>query len=361
MNKKFITIVAAVLTLIALGWYTFKLVGDDGTSDSQYIEFAVEDTTTIDKIIITDPFSQRMELLKKDKEWTDGKGGCISQTNVHFILEAFSKITFKGYLPEKAQKKFTELMATSHTKVQIFQDGEWIKTWYIGPAAQDHLGQIMLLETADDGKSAYPVMMSIKGMYGIIEPRFFADNRKWICTNIFSLELQKIARVDVKFPKEPYRSFSISQKNMNFTIKQNGQKLSEVDTSNVFRYLQGYRKIHFELANYELNKKQCDSLKKTTPFCVLSLKETSGKSTQLRMFRISSKVPQRNEFGESVDMDMNKFWCELPNGDLVKCQYFTFNPLILGHVFFPAMEKQFPISELNKEVITEDPLKKKIE
>jgi hypothetical protein len=139
---------------------------------------------------------------------------------------------------------------------------------------------------------------------------------------------------------------------MNFTIKQNGQKLSEVDTSNVFRYLQGYRKIHFELANYELNKKQCDSLKKTTPFCVLSLKETSGKSTKLRMFRISSKVPQRNEFGESVDMDMNKFWCELPNGDLVKCQYFTFNPLILGHVFFPAMEKQFPASELNKEIIS---------
>ena len=338
--KKIIILVLGIFTLVVLGWYTKSLLRSDSTSDSQFIEFAIDDTASIDKIIITDPFSNRMELVKKGNSWTDGKGGYISQPNVHFILEAFSKISFKGYLPQKAQEKFTELMATSHTKVEIFQNGEWTKTWYIGPAAQDHLGQIMLLETLEQGKSAYPVMMSIKGMYGIIEPRFFADPRKWICTNIFSLDIAKIARVDVSYPKEPNRSFSISQRKMNFTVTQNGEKLSEVDTANIFRYLQGYRKVHFELANYELNKKQCDSLKKTTPFCELTVKETSGKSTKLRMFRIASTSLQRNEFGETVDMDMNKFWCQLPNGDLVKCQYFTFNPLILGHVFFPAMEKK---------------------
>jgi hypothetical protein len=342
MIKKIIILVIGIITIIILGWYTISLLNSEGSSDSQFIEFAIEDTNSVDKIIITDAFSNRMELVRKANIWTDSKGGCISQPNVHFILEALSKITFKGYLPQKAQEKFTELMAASHTKVELFQDGEWTKTWYIGPAAQDHLGQIMLLETADDGKSDYPVMMSIKGMYGIIEPRFFADPRKWICTNIFSLDINDIALIDVTYPKESYRSFSISQKNMKYSVNQNGEKLSELDTSNIFRYLQGFRKVHFELANYELNKKQCDSLKKTVPFCELKVKETSGKTTKLRMFRIASSTPQRNEFGETVDMDMNKFWCQLPNGSLVKCQYFTFNPLILGHVFFPAMEKKFP-------------------
>jgi hypothetical protein len=359
MSKKIIILVVGILTIGALGWYTISLLSTDGSSDSQFIEFAVEDTTSVNKIIITDPFSNRIELVKKENSWTDGKGGCISQPNVHFILEALNKITFKGYLPDKAEKKFTELMATSHTKVEIFQNGEWTKTWYIGPPSQDHLGQIMLLETADDGKSENPVMMSIKGMYGIIEPRFFADSRKWICTNIFSLDIGKIARVDVSYPKESYRNFSISQKKMRYTVTQNGEKLSNVDTSNIFRYLQGYQKVHFELANYELSKKQCDSLKKSQPFCVLAVKETSGKSTKLKMFRIASTTPQRNEFGETVNMDMNKFWCELPNGDLVKCQYFTFNPLILGHVFFPAMETKFPKSELNKELVSEEPQIKK--
>jgi hypothetical protein len=71
------------------------------------------------------------------------------------------------------------------------------------------------------------------------------------------------------------------------------------------------------------------------PFATLTLKETSGKTTKLRMFRIKSPEFQTNEFGDVVDTDMNKFWCELPNGQMVKCQYFVFNPLIMGHVYFP--------------------------
>ncbi len=341
--KKILVLIFGIALLGGLGWYAKKLISNDGQSDTQLIAFEIKDTNAVDKIIITDPFSTKMELIRKNKtEWTDKNGGCITQSNVHLILDAFSKITFKGYLPEKAQKKFTELMSTSHTKVEIFQNGEWTKTWYIGPAAQDHLGQIMLLETADDGKSTFPVMMSIKGMYGVIEPRFFADPRKWICTNIFSLKMNEIKEVDVKFPSEKHRNFKLAKKGIHYSLTQNGKKLASVDTSNIYRYLQVYKKVNFELANYELSKKQCDSLKKTAPFCVLKLTEMNHKKTTLRMFRIKTEEPQRNEFGDLVNMDMNKFWCQLPSGELVKCQYFVFNQLILGHVYFPAMEAAFP-------------------
>jgi len=340
--KKIIIIVFALIGLTLLGWYTKKLISTDGHSDTQLIEFAVKDTNKVDKIIITDAFSNKFEIVRKGKIWTDAKGGCITQSSVSLILDAFAKITLKGYLPEKSQQKFVDLMATSHTKVEIFENGKWSKTWYIGPSAQDHMGQIMLLETVSDGKSAYPVMMSVSGMYGIVEPRFFADPRKWICTNIFSLEMDEIKEIDVKFPSENHRNFNVKQFGSKFSITQNGNKLSKIDTSNVFRYLQVYKKIHFDNANYELNKKQIDSLKKTTPFCVLRLKERKGKFHKLRMFRIPSIESQRNEFGELVNMDMNKFWCQLTNGEIVKCQYFTFNQIILGHVYFPAMEEAFP-------------------
>ena len=179
-------------------------------------------------------------------------------------------------------------------------------------------------------------------MAGIIEPRFFADPRKWACTNIFELEMEQIASVDIKYPKEKYRNFHITAVGNRFKLTQNGTKIPNVDTLNIYRYLQGYKKIHFELANYELSKKQCDSLKRSAPFCVLTVKEKQGPSTKLRMFKIATKEAQRNEFGEMENMDMNKFWCQLPNGELVKCQYFVFNPLIMGHVFFPGMELNFP-------------------
>jgi len=340
--KKIVTLISLSALLIILGWLAIDLTRKDGVTDSEYIEFAVKDTNSVTKIIISDAFSNTFTLVRKGNEWTDKNGGCIMQSSAHYILEALGNISLKGYLSDKSHKQFIKLMSASHTKVEIFQDGEWTKTWYIGPSAQDHNGQIMLLETAENGKSASPVMMQIKGMPGIIEPRFFADPRKWTCTNIFNLELEEIASVDIKYPTERHRNFNLKVKGNRFSLTQNGKKIPNVDTLNIYRYLQGYKKIHFELANYELSKKQCDSLKHTVPFCVLSLKEKNGHATKLRMFKITTKEPQRNEFGEMENMDMNKFWCQLPNGELVKCQYFVFNPLIMGYVFFPGMEMSLP-------------------
>ncbi len=121
-------------------------------------------------------------------------------------------------------------------------------------------------------------------------------------------------------------------------MSSNNERLQEIDTMNVYRYLHAYKKINFESANYTLNKKQIDSLKSSTPFCILELKDKANKVKQLKMFRIKVESPQENEFGQLVNMDLNRFWCELNNGEIVKCQYFVFNKLLYGNVYFPIME-----------------------
>lgn len=341
MKKKGLILALFIILLACLSWFALNLKDNQGASDARAFNFKIEDTTTVSKIIITDAFGQQFTLVKKNNSWTDLKGGCVAQTNVSLILEALHKIEFKGYLPQKSEKRFTELMASSHIKVEIFQDGEWTKTWYMGPASPDHYGQIMLLETANEGKSASPVMMKLAGMNGLIDPRFFADARQWACTEIMALQIEDIKSVNAKFYDEPYRSFELQKKGRRFQVTQNGQPLMSLDTTNVYRYLQGYQKIHFEQMNFSLSDKQVDSVKKSQPFCMLAVK-TNNERISLSMFRIKSKEVQRNEFGELVNMDMNSFWCQLPDGALVRCQYFVFNPLILGHVFFPAMEAKFP-------------------
>jgi hypothetical protein len=335
--KKSILLIVSLLVLVWLGWFAFSLMKQKPKSDSELIEFAVADTASIDKIVIQDPNFKPFTLQRSGKIWTDGDGGCINQQSVQFILETFKKIEFKGYLPDSSQDKFEQLMSTQHTKVMIYKNGEWIKTWYLGPPAQDHYGQIMLLDDATYGKSAHPVIMKIRGENGIIEPRFFADPRKWMCTNIFSLSSDKIASISVKFNDKPEMSFSLNKNGGDIQVFQQNQRLTINDTARVYRYLQNYKKIHFELPNYELNTLQLDSLKKTVPFAVLTVKETNGKSTILKMFRIKTSDKRPNEFGEIVDNDLDRFWCQVPNGSIVKCQYFVFNPLLYGNVYFPMI------------------------
>ncbi len=333
--RKLIVLIAFLFLVITLGFYAKSLVENQGKSDTELIEFAVKDTSSVDKIIISDAYSNTIELVRSEKKWTDASGECVTQENVHFILDALKNIEFKAYLAKEAQANFNKKLVTQHTKVEIFQNGEWVKTWYIGPPSQDHYGQIMLLDSKEAGKSDIPVMMSIRGVKGIIEPRFFADKRSWKCTNIFAVPLEKIAKVDVKIMTDPRLSFSVTKVGSILSVFQAGKKLENADNSMTFRYLQNYKKIHYDLANFELSKRQVDSVKHTKPFSTISLYETTGKKTHLRLFTLKSNETSKNEYGEVLNIDLNKFWCELPNGELVKCQYFVFDPLLKGHLYFP--------------------------
>lgn len=342
--KKLIILLVALATVGGLGWYASKLMQNKGQSDTELIEFAIEDIESVDRVIITDRFSNVFEVKKNGEIWTDKDGGCVTQDNVEFILDAFKNIEFKGYLSDNSHDRYTKVMATQHIKVEIFQDGNWTKTWFIGPAAPDHHGQVMLLDSEEFGKSSTPVLMKIKGLNGFIDPRFYADPRKWECTDLFSLEAGQIAEVDVKFNDEPERSFRVTKNHHDVAVYQQGKELKDADDAMIYRYLNAYKKIHYNLANYELSNQQVDSMKQTTPFCELSVKETNGQSTKLKCYRIKLVENVDLGFTEVLDMDRDKFWCELPDGRMVKCQYFVFNPLILGHVYFPM-----DVSMLNTE------------
>lgn len=337
--KKLIILIISIAGLAGLGWYISTLFASKGKSDTELIEFAIKDVSTIDKIIITDKALNTFEVQKKGGTWVDKDGNCVVPENVTNLLDAIKNIEFKGYLPDKSHATYNKMMIAQNIKVEIFQNGEWSKTWYIGPASPDHYSQVMLLDSKEYGKSTNPVQMKVKGMNGFLEPRFFADPRLWGCTDIFSIPMERISHVDVKFIQEPSRSFSVSKKGPKTSVYQQGKELPNVDSRMVFSYLQNYKKIHYNAQNFELNKKQVDSLKRSTPFAILTVKETTGQSTKLRCFRAKLSANDVVAGQEVMNSDMDKFWCELPSGELVKCQYFVFNQLFFGHLYFPMMDQ----------------------
>lgn len=340
--KKLIILIVSIAGLAGLGWYISTLFANKGKSDTELIEFAIKDVSTIDKLIITDKALNSFEVRKVNGTWVDKEGNCVVAQNVDNIMDAIRNIEFKGYLPDKSHKNYNTMMSAQNIKVEIFQNGEWSKTWYIGPPAPDHYGQIMLLDSKELGKSAHPVLMKVRNLNGFLEPRFFADPRLWSCTEVFTIPMERIRRVDIKFNQEPARSFSVSKNGTKIKVYQFGKELENVEDRMALSYLQNYKKIHYNLRNFELSNKQIDSLKRSTPFAEIKVKETNGKTTKLRCFRLKATANDIVAGEEVVNSNVDKFWCELPDGEIVKCQYFVFNPLLLGHIYFPMMDtRQF--------------------
>ena len=335
--KRIIIIILGISLLVGLGIFTSQLISKKGKSDENLaaFNFEIQDTASVNKIIITEPNGMEMTLVRNGNSWTDGNGQCVQPTQVFNILEAVYNVRFKGYVPENSVKTVINRISTIGIKVQYFQNDDWSKTWYIGGSTSDHHGTYMLVESAEAGKSDLPVIAEIKGMKGIIEPRFFADPRKWQCSGIFAYQMQEIAEVNVKFNERPDRSFEVRKIKNDYLVKYGGKYLTSLDTNMVYRYLLNFKRVNFENPNYELNDKQIDSLKRTRPFCELKVRTTKGEKKQLRMFRIKATGDAEvDDFGDKVTYDINRFWCELPDGQLVKCQYFVFNPLIMGHIYF---------------------------
>lgn len=334
MKKKSIVLFVLIGGLVLLAMFAMNLVRNSDKSDTELLEFSIADTSSIDKVIIHDTYANTFELKRElGQSWTDKNGNCVVQEPANTILETIKNIEFKGYVPKAAREDVKRRMAASSIKVEIFSKGKWAKTWYIGFSTQDHYGTYMLLETPKE-KSDLPVIMKVKRLNGIIEPRFFADPRRWNCTEIFTLQKDDIQEVVVKHDV-PERSFTIKNFGNSYEITNNGKQLEKVDTAMIVKYLNNYRKIHYEFDNFELDDKQVDSLRKSKPFCTLKITEKNGTISTLKMHYLKGDGTQKgNDFGDETEYDVNRFWCFLPSGRLVKCQYFVFNPLFNGRVYF---------------------------
>lgn len=336
--KKLIILVLGLILLIFLGYYAFNLSASDSSSDEQVaaLNFEIKDTSSIAKIIITEPNGMEVVLVRGENGWAGEKGECIQQQPITNILDAAYNVRFKGYIPENSMKTVVNRMATIGTKVQFFDADDWLKTWYIGSSTPDHYGTYMLVESEESGKSDLPVITEIKGLKGIIGPRFFADIRRWSCTEMFAYEKNEIAFVSVNYSEKRERNFQVKKQGNNYLVTTNGKRFPTLDTSNVYRYLMNFKNIHFEYPNFELSDKQVDSVLKSKPFCELTVKSTKGKTTKLKCFRRKSDTgkPLVDDFGDTVMYDSNRMWCLMPNKQLVKCQNFVFGPLLNGSIYF---------------------------
>lgn len=313
----------------------------NSTDDNPFVHFAIEDTASITKFTIQDRNGE-VAILERtaNNSWTINHNYQARRDAIDNLLNVFGKIKVKGDVPAKAKENMLSIMASSAKEVKIYgKNGEWLKTYYIGPNTQDHTGTIMLLETPKDGRGQDPYITFLEEKTGFLNPLFFTSLNEWRNTNVFSYPNHTIQSIEILNFTSPHESLKLSyvgnnKVHMEAWVNGHLQQVPQLDTTLAFDLLKRYEKVHLESYNTLLKPQAADSIMRTSPVFYVTVTDQNGTATHVSLYLKRAREMSYDAAGQLTPFDPEYFWAKTDKNELGLAQYFVFEPLLQPLSFY---------------------------
>ncbi len=322
-------IILILLSLVTGYFYLNKNRGK--ISDKVISDFAIEDTSRVHHIIITDFKNRKIDLKRvPDKGiWMLNDSVRAKDYSVGILLKTFKKIYVMGPVHKAAKEQVIRNIAGTYVTVQILDDKDRsIKTYYIGSCTPGQKGTYMVLENSDGVRSSEPVITNMKGFIGCLRQRFFTTKKDWIYTGIFEHPNLDIKKVTVRNNVNPKESFSITYEggnNIKLYDDFNKTEIPQFDTLKVKDYLLLYKKVHYETLDSHLPLAVEDSLINAVPMYVITVIDNNNESHSIAIH--PKPAPEtKPEWGPT---DLERMYGVMDGKEVGLVQIYVFDPLLI--------------------------------
>ena len=327
-------IVAASLSL----W--LYLHNSKGTIRKELYDFAVSDTGAITKIYMISTEGKQITLEKtKPGEWMVSKKFKARNDALKHLLTCIKDIQVRNPVAKSGIENISKQLATTSTKVEIYQNDKMVKMYYVGGDTQDGLGTFMLLSDPETGEnSSLPFVMYIPGFNGFLSIRYMLDEDLWKERIVFSFYPDQISSISVEYPHLPDSSFSISLANSNTIsmMDSKGNNIPDFDTLIAKRYITYYTNIQYETLKNDLRKSFQDSIFAKGPVHIIKLKDPNRKTYSVKTFsKPNDGNPGNDIISSNATEDPERMFALIHDDkDIVLIQYFVFGKLFQGPSYF---------------------------
>lgn len=323
----FALLLVAYLTALRSGWFE-KSTSANNSPES---EFAIKDTASIDKFIITKSSGEVATLTKNPKGgWLINGKSVAKPESILLIMRTFKNIAVKTRVGVAARNNVIKNIAAYHRRVDIFQNGELSKTWYIGNPSADMQGSYFLLETPENGKASEPYIMELVGFHGQLDIRFYTEEVDWKFTGVFAYKPTEIREIKIESGDVEKEGFTLrATPNMKLELSDYlGGKIMGFDTLTARAYTHLFKKIHFEQVAKMLKFNQIDSLKKCKPLFKITVKDFRGGEQSIVLYHMANNGKEKDLEGNLLPWNPERAYGILPNGETVVIQFHVFDKLI---------------------------------
>lgn len=346
--KKNLYIIIIVFILLFIALY-FVMKPASGTYGRGLQDFAINDTTNVTKIFLTDKKNRSITLTRVNEgAWRLNDKYPARKEGIDILLKTMLNLSVKAPVPKAARNNIIRLLASKSVKVEVYQrvfrinlfgrmqlfpHEKLTKTYYVGDVAQDNIGTFMIMDGSDE-----PFVTYLPGFRGFVSSRYTTLEEDWREHIIFHHRLPDIARISITSGEHPEWSFAIDNpdnRQFRLTSAINGQTISDFDTVKVIEYLGSFGNIRFEAFLNDLTNERRDSIISSRPFYQISLTDRKGKTYTITTFKRSSVPGQKVVDGEQVNYDKDRMYALVnDNKDLVLVQFFVFDHILKPLPYF---------------------------
>jgi hypothetical protein len=312
-------------------------------------DFAVEDTTILTKIFLTDK-SNNSVLLERQGQgtWTVNHKFPASNELVNIFVKTLYRLEVKSPVAKAAKNNVIKRLSSLGVKVEIYQTVYRIdiwglklfphekltKTYYVGDNTQDMLGTYMIMDGYND-----PFIVYIPGFNGFLSTRYSTVENDWRDHSLFSVELPNIKLLKMEFPSSPDSSYiveNIGKVNFKLTALKQNITIPDYDTIKMLDCLSAFRDIKFELLINDSKVHNRDSVTHSTPFHIITLTDMAGNTMVVKTFH---KPPVPGEFEDIEDKpskyDRDRLYALINGGrDFVLIQFYVFDRILRPLPYF---------------------------
>jgi hypothetical protein len=329
MNRR----ILLLILLLVLGGLAWWLSSRDtaSTLDHPLTDFAIKDTSRVDRIFIAEKDGRAVDLRRTREGWTVYGVYRAHEPPIRTLLKTFRRIEVRSPVPKSAEPVTLRTMAASAKKVEIYEGGDKpSKVWIVGHGTKDHFGTYMVLEKPDEGRSSAPFVMAMPGFTGILNTRFHARLDEWRDASVFQFkDLHDLGSVEVIFPANAAASYKIEnlERSRVRLLDPQGRELP-LDTTMVKGALLPYKSMNYEYIERGLKPSSRDSLITAQPNLVVRVNARNG-GTSAAKFWYMPYMGDEPPFGEPKPLhDAIRMYALVQDTLLVVVQRHTFDPIL---------------------------------
>lgn len=304
-------------------------------------DFAVSDTASITRIFLADKRNHQVVLERQPAGfWKVNNQHRVSKPIIDMFLHTLAAIEVKEPVPVAQQPKIISLLGANAKKVEIYQMLPRIrlfgkafgyreklsKTYYVGDATPDLTGTYMIMEGAHT-----PFIVDMPGLRGFVAPRYSVIESDWRDHTIFNYRLKDIREVSLEIPEFPQESFKVinkGERGLDLIQLSTGQPVLRFDTLRLLAFMNSFNNIKFESLLNNIQSLNTDSIRRQTPFHILTVTLADGNQIRVKTFHKKAETEFYGDDGKLIPWDPDRMYAEINEGkDFVLVQFFTFDKI----------------------------------